>query len=75
MRDLSLSVEAGKTAVVIGPNGHGKTTMLLAISGLIKPMSGTVTLGDERIDGQLGRVDRGQRASSTSCRATACSPT
>jgi branched-chain amino acid transport system ATP-binding protein len=51
VRDLSLSVEAGKTAVVIGPNGHGKTTMLLAISGLIKPMSGTVTLGDERIDG------------------------
>ena len=52
VRDLSLSVEAGKTAVVIGPNGHGKTTMLLAISGLIKPMSGTVTLGDERIDGR-----------------------
>ena len=50
VRDLSLSVEAGKTAVVIGPNGHGKTTMLLAISGLIRPMSGSITLGDERID-------------------------
>ena len=37
VRDLTLSVDAGKTAVVIGPNGHGKTTMLLAISGLIKP--------------------------------------
>ena len=75
VRDLSLSVEAGKTAVVIGPNGHGKTTMLLAISGLIKPMSGTITLGDERIDGTARPSRSRAGASSTSCRATACSPT
>jgi branched-chain amino acid transport system ATP-binding protein len=37
--------------VVIGPNGHGKTTMLRAISGLIKPAAGEIELAGERIDG------------------------
>ena len=75
VRDLSLSVEAGKTAVVIGPNGHGKTTMLLAISGLIKPMSGTDHAG-RRAASTAARPSRSRAgASSTSCRATACSPT
>jgi branched-chain amino acid transport system ATP-binding protein len=52
VRDLDLDVEAGSTAVVIGPNGHGKTTLLRAISGLIKPVRGEVRLAGERIDGR-----------------------
>jgi len=52
VRDLDLIVDAGQTAVVIGPNGHGKTTMLRAISGLIKPAGGEVTLDGARIDGR-----------------------
>ncbi len=44
LRDLNLSVAAGKTAVVIGPNGHGKTTLLLSISALIKPMAGEIAM-------------------------------
>ena len=52
VRDLDLIVDAGQTAVVIGPNGHGKTTMLRAISGLIKPAGGEVTLDGEHIDGR-----------------------
>jgi branched-chain amino acid transport system ATP-binding protein len=52
VRDLDLSVEEGQTAVVIGPNGHGKTTMLRALSGLIRPSGGTVTLAGERVEGR-----------------------
>jgi len=50
VRDLDLTVEEGQTAVVIGPNGHGKTTLLRAISGLIRPSAGTVTLAGEHIE-------------------------
>jgi branched-chain amino acid transport system ATP-binding protein len=51
LRGLDISVQEGGSAVVIGPNGHGKTTLLRAVSGLIKPFEGEIMLGDERIDG------------------------
>jgi branched-chain amino acid transport system ATP-binding protein len=61
LRDLSLAVNPGQTAVVIGPNGHGKTTLLLTISGLLKPSSGTIEFDGRRIDGTAAEVlaDRG----------------
>lgn len=52
VRDLDLTVDPGRTAVVIGPNGHGKTTMLRAISGLLKPWAGEVLLDNARVDGR-----------------------
>ncbi len=52
VRDLSLSVPGGECVVIIGPNGHGKTTLLRTISGLLKAMHGEIWLGDERIDGR-----------------------
>jgi branched-chain amino acid transport system ATP-binding protein len=52
VRDLNLTVDRGQTAVVIGPNGHGKTTMLRAVSGLLEPWAGEVELAGERIDGR-----------------------
>jgi len=42
LHDLTLEVGDGETVVVLGPNGHGKTTLLRAISGLIRPMAGTI---------------------------------
>jgi branched-chain amino acid transport system ATP-binding protein len=61
LRDLSLAVNAGQTAVVIGPNGHGKTTLLLAISGLLKPMAGEIQVDGKRVDGVAAEAlaDRG----------------
>jgi branched-chain amino acid transport system ATP-binding protein len=53
---LDLEVADGATAVVIGPNGHGKTTLLRAVSGLIKPFRGEVELGGERIDGMAAEA-------------------
>ena len=42
--DCSLDVPEGKVVVVIGPNGHGKSTLLRAISGLLPAWTGTVRL-------------------------------
>jgi len=43
---LNLSMERGDKIALIGANGIGKTTLLKSILGLIKPLSGKVTLGD-----------------------------
>ena len=42
LHSLSMQVGDGETVVVLGPNGHGKTTLLRAISGLIRPAGGSV---------------------------------
>ncbi|MBL8033737.1 MAG: ABC-F family ATP-binding cassette domain-containing protein [Leptospiraceae bacterium] len=37
----------GDKAAIIGPNGHGKTTLLKIIAGELKPLAGTVHFGHE----------------------------
>lgn len=49
---LSLSVPAGQLVTLIGSNGAGKTTTLRAISGMLTPTSGRVTLDGTDITGQ-----------------------
>lgn len=44
LHGISLTVAEGEAVMVLGPNGHGKTTLLRAISGLIKPTGGAVEL-------------------------------
>jgi len=50
LRGVSVAVEAGETLSVVGANGAGKTTMLRAISGLMRPRAGQILLEDERLD-------------------------
>ncbi len=52
LRDVSLRVCGGELLVLAGPNGAGKTTLLATIMGMVKPFSGSVTLGGEEL---LGR--------------------
>ena len=47
---VSLDVEAGKTLVVLGPSGTGKSVLLKHIVGLLKPDEGEVYFEDRRID-------------------------
>lgn len=42
--DVSFTAEPGSIVGLIGPNGSGKTTTLDVVSGLVKPLRGTVRL-------------------------------
>jgi len=43
--DLSFTVEPGRITGFLGPNGAGKTTTLRMLLGLVRPTSGTATIG------------------------------
>lgn len=44
LRNVDFELRPGELVAFIGPNGAGKTTFLGALSGLLKPSAGTVTL-------------------------------
>ena len=49
LRDLSLTVNEREIVSVVGANGGGKTTLLKTISGLMKPLSGSIEFMGEKI--------------------------
>lgn len=51
LQDLTMRIDEGSLVAIIGPNGHGKTTLLRAISGLLPLRAGRITLAEARIDG------------------------
>lgn len=51
LHGISINVPKGKIVTLIGSNGAGKTTTMRAISGMIKPVSGKVTLAGQDITG------------------------
>ncbi len=51
LRDLSLAFEEGAVTAIVGPSGVGKTTLICALNGLLRPSSGAVSIGG------LGRLD------------------
>lgn len=48
--DVRLDVAAGETVALLGPNGAGKSTVLAVVAGLLRPTSGTVSLGGRVLD-------------------------
>ncbi len=51
LRGLSLSAETGKLTTILGANGVGKSTLLKAVYGFLKPHSGQVLLNDRDVTG------------------------
>jgi branched-chain amino acid transport system ATP-binding protein len=56
LRGISLGVGQGEVVALIGANGAGKTSTLRAISGMLKPRSGRIQLGDHEIQGMRSNL-------------------
>ena len=50
LHGIGIEVPKGRVVTLIGSNGAGKTTTMRAISGMIRPTAGEITLNGKRID-------------------------
>jgi len=51
LNDLSLRVGANEVVAILGANGAGKTSLLNAIAGLVKPIAGSIRYRGEELIG------------------------
>ncbi len=56
--DLSLQVAEGEVYGLLGPNGAGKTTLVKQVLGLLKPTSGSITVGAVDVVADPGHARR-----------------
>lgn len=49
VRGVSVSVAAGEITAIVGPNGAGKSTFAKTLAGILRPMSGTITVNGKDI--------------------------
>ena len=55
LRDISFTVDDGEIIAVLGSNGAGKTTTVRAVTGMLKPKSGSVILNGQELCGKHSR--------------------
>jgi peptide/nickel transport system ATP-binding protein len=55
LRDISFNVAPGSVMGIVGESGSGKSTLAKTLTGLIKPVSGTMTLGGLSLPGGKAR--------------------
>ncbi len=51
LKKVSLRIKTQEVVVILGPNGHGKSTLLKAICGLAERVEGRIELNGENING------------------------
>ena len=51
LHGISIHIPKGQVVTLIGSNGAGKTTTMRAVSGMIKPTAGEISLNGKRVDG------------------------
>lgn len=57
--NLSFTLDAGEHALLLGPSGSGKSSLLNIICGLQTPDCGTVTLGSEAVSDTVRKAHMG----------------
>ena len=59
--DLSFEVNDGEVVAILGSNGAGKTTMVRAITGMVRPSAGSVSFNGEELAKKSSRyiLDKG----------------
>ncbi len=45
LNGINLEISRGEIFALLGPNGAGKTTLINAVCGIVRPSSGTVSIG------------------------------
>jgi len=50
LKDVSFTVRSGRTKIILGASGSGKSTILKIITGLLRADSGAVSVNDHRVD-------------------------
>jgi branched-chain amino acid transport system ATP-binding protein len=67
---VDLELDSGGAMAVLGRNGVGKSTLVMTVAGLVRPRSGSITIGgremagrraDELARGGVGLVPQGRR--------------
>lgn len=49
LRDVSLEIAPGEVTTLLGPNGTGKSTLVLTVAGVLRATTGRVMLGDQNL--------------------------
>ena len=60
LRDVSVSIDRGKTVGIIGESGCGKSTLARVFAGLLPPVRGDIFLDGDKMNGDLGSRPRQQ---------------
>jgi branched-chain amino acid transport system ATP-binding protein len=56
LQTIAFEVRPGEMVALIGANGAGKSTMMRAVAGLLRPIDGDVILNDTRIDREPAHI-------------------
>jgi branched-chain amino acid transport system ATP-binding protein len=49
LRGVSLEISPGQVTTLLGPNGTGKSTLVLTVAGVLKPTAGRILLGEQEL--------------------------
>ena len=75
LKDVSFDVPEGGLISMLGPNGHGKTTLLRCIAGLLRPTGGQIHFAGKANRGRRGGNRGGaRRRPDLTPRGTCCFP-
>jgi len=62
VEDLTLAVAPGETVALLGPSGSGKSSLLYAIAGFLRPRSGSISIAGRAVSSEREWVSPERRS-------------